>query len=149
MMIEHSLQIDAPAELVWAVICDLDSYPEWNPFVVSCSSTLGVGDPIQMWVRIFPFFAQPQRERIFEHEPGRRLCYGLSPNWFGALASRRSHNVESIAPARTHYLSHFELSGWLEPLVAALLGTRLAAGFDAMSSALKVRVEALASRRGA
>jgi uncharacterized membrane protein len=30
-VIEHALSIDAPSELVWAVISDLARYPEWNP----------------------------------------------------------------------------------------------------------------------
>jgi hypothetical protein len=143
-VIEHALSIDAPSELVWAVISDLARYPEWNPFVVSCESTLVPGDPIAMRVRIFASFAQPQRERILEHERGRWLCYGLAPSRLGALASRRSHEVVPAGAARTRYVSHFELSGWLAPLVKWLLGARLRGGFGAMSSALKARAEALA-----
>lgn len=144
-VIEHVLAIDAPAERVWAVVSDLASYPEWNPFVVSCASTLVPGDPIAMRVRIFAGFAQPQREQVLEHEPGRWLCYGLPPSWLGALASRRSHEVTPAGPALTRYVSHFELSGWLAPLVEWLLGGRLRAGFGAMSAALEARAEALAS----
>jgi hypothetical protein len=137
--IDHVLEIEAPAERVWAVIVDLDAYPAWNPFVVACQSTLVAGDPIWMRVRIFRFFVQPQRETIFEHVPGRRLRYGLAPLPLGALASDRCHEVESLGPDRTRYRSHFELRGWLAPLVRWLLGARLARGFGAMSDALAVR----------
>jgi len=145
--IDHVLSIDAPAEQVWAVISDLASYPEWNPFVVSCTSTLVPGDPIAMRVCIFARFAKAQREQILEHERGRWLCYGLPPSRLGALASRRSHEVTPAGPARTRYVSHFELSGWLAPLVKWLLGARLRTGFGAMSAALKARAEALALSR--
>ena len=144
-VIEHALTIDAPVEVVWSVIRDLARYPEWNPFVVSCASTLVPGDPIAMRVRIFARFTQPQREQILEHEPGRWLCYGLPPSRIGALASRRSHEVTSAGASHTRYVSHFALSGWLAPLVQWLLGARLRAGFGAMSAALKSRAEALAS----
>lgn len=144
--IEQEILIDAPAARVWAVVSDLASYPEWNPFVVSCRSTVVPGDPIAMRVRIFAHFAQPQREQILEHEPGRWLCYGLPPSRLGALSSRRSHEVLPADAARTRYVSHFELSGWLAPLVKWLLGSRLRAGFAAMSAALAARAEALASR---
>ena len=147
MVIEHVLEIDAPAERVWEVITDLDRYPEWNPFVVACRSSLAVGAPIEMRVRVFRSFAQPQRERIFEHVPGRRLCYGVPMRPLGALASRRCHELEPRGAARTRYVSRFELSGWLAPVVRLLLGRRLAAGFAAMSAALKARAEALRSRR--
>jgi hypothetical protein len=142
LVVEHRLQIDAPAQRVWSVISELDRYPEWNPFVVACSSTLAVGDPIRMRVRIFPGLAQPQKERILEHEPGRQLCYGVPGSALGALASRRCHEVNALTPASTQYVSRFELKGWLAPLVALLLGRRLAAGFEAMSRALQARAEA-------
>lgn len=142
LAIEHTHRIDVPAERVWAVLCDLDRYPEWNPFVVACRSTLAVGDPIEMRVRVFPWFAQPQREEIFEHLPGRRLCYGLRGGALGALRSRRCHELEAQGPAHTRYSSRFELRGWLAPLVSLLLARRLEAGFASMSRAVKRRAEA-------
>ena len=148
LVIEHDLSVDAPADRVWEVVCDLARYPEWNPFVVACASTLAVGDPIAMRVRLFSHWAQPQREQVLEHERGRWLCYGLPPSRLGALVSRRSHEVVAAGAARTRYRSHFELGGWLAPLVALLLGRRLRAGFGAMSAALKARAETLARAGG-
>lgn len=145
MTIDHVREIEAPAARVWAVIAGLDAYPEWNPFVVACRSTLRVGDPIWMRVRIFRFFTQPQRETIFEHVAGRRLRYGLAPLPLGALTSDRSHEVEALGPDRTRYRSHFELRGWLAPLVRSLLGARLAHGFGAMTDAVAVRAESQAT----
>jgi hypothetical protein len=142
LVIEHRLRIDAPAPTVWEVITRLDRYPEWNPFVVACSSSLAVGDPIRMRVRVLPGLAQPQTEQILEHEPGRRLCYGIPASALGALVSRRSHELTALTPERTEYLSRFQLDGWMAPLVSLLLGRRLAAGFEAMSLALQARAEA-------
>jgi hypothetical protein len=145
LVIEHDLSVDAPPDRVWEVVTDLARYPEWNPFVVACASTLEVGDPISMRVRLFSRWAQPQREWILEHERGRRLCYGLPRSRIGALVSRRSHEVFAGSASRARYVSHFELGGWLAPLVALLLGKRLRAGFAAMSAAIAARAEALLS----
>lgn len=144
LVIEHDLSVDAPPGRVWEVVTDLARYPEWNPFVVACASTLEVGAPIAMRVRLFSSWAQPQQERILEHERGRRLCYGLPRSRIGALVSRRSHEVSAGSSARARYVSRFELAGWLAPLVSLLLGKRLRAGFGAMSAALAARAEALA-----
>jgi hypothetical protein len=141
--ITETLEVAAPAATVWTVITDLARYPEWNPFVVACRSTLAPGSPIDMRVRVLPFVAQPQRETIFEHVPGRRLSYGLAPLPLDALASRRSHEVEPVDATRARYVSDFRLDGWLAPVVATLLGQRLGAGFAAMSAAIKARAEAL------
>ena len=142
LVIEHDLEIAASAERVWQVIVELDRYPEWNPFVVACRSSLVVGEPIDMRVRVLPWFAQPQRETILEHQPGRRLCYGVPGDALGALASRRCHEVSALGPARARYVSRFALSGWLMPVVRGLLGARLRAGFTAMSEAIQRRAEA-------
>ncbi len=143
MRLTETLEIAAPAATVWTVITDLARYPEWNPFVVACRSTLEPGSPIDMRVRVLPFVAQPQRETVFEHVPGRRLGYGLAPMPLGALASRRSHEVEALGSERARYVSDFRLDGWLAQVVATLLGRRLGAGFAAMSAAIKTRAEAL------
>jgi hypothetical protein len=143
VLIVHTLEAAAPAATVWDVVTDLARYPEWNPFVVACRSTLVPGAPIVMRVRVVPFVAQPQSETIFEHVPGRHLSYGLAGVPLGALASRRSHEVESLASDRSRYVSRFELRGWLAPPVRALLGRRLTTGFTAMSRALVARAESL------
>lgn len=141
MEITQTLEITAPAATVWSVITDLPRYPEWNPLVIACRSTLAPGSPIAMRVRVFPGFAQSQRETIFEHVPGRFLSYGVAPLPLGMLASHRSHEVTAIDATHTRYVSHFELRGWLAPVVQALLGRRLERGFAAMSAAIKARAE--------
>lgn len=143
MRLVHTVEVAAPVERVWQVIVDLDRYPEWNPFVVACRSSLRVGEPIDMRVRVVPFFAQPQRETILAHEPGRLLCYGLPKRGSGALVSRRCHELEPLGSERTRYVSRFELEGWMEPVVRTLLGRQLAGGFAAMSAAIGARVESL------
>jgi hypothetical protein len=110
---------------------------------VSCRSTLIVGDALDMRVRLFSGFTQPQRETVFEHVPCERLCYGIAGNRLGALASRRSHELEAVGAGRTRYRSHFELSGWLGPVVCGLLRPRLEHGFHAMTDALRRRAEGL------
>jgi hypothetical protein len=147
LIFKHLLEIAAPETVVWEVITDLASYPAWNPFVVACRSTLAVGDPISMRVRVLPFWAQPQREWITTHDPGRRLCYGLRGMPFGFLVSCRCHEVRSLGPQNTLYESRFELGGLLAPVVRCLLGRRLTRGFQAMSEAIRQRAEELQSGR--
>ena len=148
LVIEESVEIAAPPGLVWDVITDLARYGEWNPFVVACRSTLVPGDPIVMRVRLVPWLVQPQREIVFEHVAGVRLCYGLDGGTFGAIASRRCHELEALGSSRTRYRSRFQLAGWLAPVVRALLGHRLEHGFHAMTTAIRDRAQELGEARG-
>jgi len=144
---DHVHEIDAPAGVVWEVLTDFARYGEWNPFVIACRSTLRPGEPIDLRVKLFAK-PQEQREWVTEHTPGRSFAYGMKPFPFGALRSERSHLVEPLGEGRARYTSHFELAGWLLPVVQALLGTRLERGFAGMSAAIKDRSEQLAGRAG-
>jgi len=146
-VIAERLEIAAPAECVWEVLTDFAHYGDWNPFVVACESSLEIDAPIDMRVEIFPGIRQKQREYIFACEPGRSFTYGVRPKPLGAMQSHRSHLIE---PAGNHcvYSSHFELEGWLAPVVRSLLGRRLEAGFGAMCRGIKARSEELTGARG-
>jgi len=138
--INHTLTVNAPTETVWKVISDLDAYGEWNPFVVACDSTLEVNSPIKMQVKLVPFFAFPQKETIYSHDPSHQLSYGIRLP-FNALSSVRCHQVKTLTPGVTEYTSTFELSGWLSPLVQWMLQSRLKKGFDGMAEGLQLRSE--------
>ena len=144
--IDKTVDIDAPASIVWEVITDLAAYPQWNPFCVECQSTLKPGDPIDMRVKLAGR-PQKQREWMKEHIPGKRLAYAMKPVPAGALNSGRSHEVKSIGHDRTRYQSHFELRGWMMPLVRGLLGRRLQHGFAGMTAGIQQRAEQLWAQR--
>lgn len=127
--------IDAPAATVWAAITDLPRYGEWNPFCIECRSTLVPGDPIHMRVRLLSR-PQAQSEVIFEHLPMSHLCYGLDGGASGAIKSNRCHRIEALPDGRTRYRSHFELSGWLMPLVRLMFRKPLQRGFTGMTDGI-------------
>lgn len=143
LVIDIDVQIQAPHDLVWQVLVDLPRYPEWNPFVRNCESTLAVNDPIDMKVQIFSAFTQKQRETIMAHEPGWLLTYGIAPLPFDLLSSSRSHLVSDLGDGVTLYESRFRLGGRLSGLVDRLMGAKLRAGFEGMTQAVAERAEAL------
>jgi len=141
--IRFELNIEASAAVVWEVVSDLDRYREWNPFVIRASSTCEVGAPIMMKVQMFRGFAQAQTETITEFTPPRTISWGLVGRRRWALSSRRCQLVTPDGQLRSRYLSEFKLSGGFAPVVMAVLGGRLEAGFCAMSAAVKRRAEEL------
>ncbi|MEU7628871.1 SRPBCC domain-containing protein [Nocardia sp. NPDC049220] len=134
--------IDAPTELVWQVITDFPRYEQWNPFVSECHSSLIPGEPIDMLVHLSET-PRKQREWIRSHTPGRELTYSMKPVALGALHSLRSHTVTPLADNRSRYESHFELAGWLQPVVVALLGKNLRRGFEGMTNGIQRQAESL------
>lgn len=144
IVIDHTLEIDAPLGTVWHVLTDLKNYGEWNPFVIACESSLQPGAAIYMQVKVLAK-AQPQKETIFEHAPQRLLSYGVNLP-LGLLKSYRVHELEMLNAKRTLYRSRFKLEGWLSPLVAMTLEKNLRRGFAEMSAELKARAEMLSDK---
>ncbi|MFI9509857.1 SRPBCC family protein [Nocardia sp. NPDC052566] len=135
-VIDASFEIDVPAEVVWQVITDLPRYGEWNTFCSECRSTLVPGEPIDMLVHLGSS-PRRQREWIRTHTPGQEFSYAMKPVPLGALRSLRRHRVTPLGPNRTRYESHFEIAGWLQPVVTGLLGTTLRRGFAAMTTGIE------------
>jgi len=46
--VSQMVEINAPAKVVWDVICDMPRYNEWNPFCVRAVSTLEMGAAVEM-----------------------------------------------------------------------------------------------------
>ncbi|MFI1916687.1 SRPBCC family protein [Nocardia sp. NPDC020380] len=145
IVIDYSVEIEAPAELVWQVLTDVDNYGEWNPFVPECKTTLEPGSPIDMQVRLGGPKPRAQQEFIRTHTPGKEFSYAMKPMPLGLLRSERSHTVTPLGDGRARYDSHFQLEGPLSPVVGGLMGAALRKGFQGMTDGVKERSETLAT----
>ena len=143
-----SVDIQAPARDVWAVLVDFARYPEWNPFTPDVEAELAVGAPVRLRVRM-PGRRQLHRvEQINRVEPDRALCWGMHMGHRALLCANRWQLLEPMG-AGTRYTSVDRFSGLLVPLVMALYGRPMQLGFQQMADALKVRVEGTLPAGGA
>jgi hypothetical protein len=139
--LETSIDIDAPPEAVWAVLADLPSYPDWNPFIRAAKGTLAPGERLDVEI-------QPERGRamrfkptVITAEPGREL------RWLGKLLVRGIFDGEhrfTIEPAGhgTRLVQAERFTGVLVPFLAKRLRRGTLPGFVLMNEALRARVAA-------
>lgn len=143
-----SADIDAPPELVWSVLVDLERYPEWNPFTIAARSTLREGAPVDMRVRMSRLDrVLSQREHVREVVPNRRLRWGMKILAPSILSGERDQRLEPLSDGRTRYVTEDVISGLLAPLVSAIFGPSIQAGFTAMAEALAREAEKRDARR--
>ncbi|WP_276254226.1 SRPBCC domain-containing protein [Halomontanus rarus] len=139
--IERFVEIDAPPAVVWRILLEFDSYPEWNPFVTAIEGTPIEGEALR--VRIEP---PDSRGMTFEPEivavePTERFA------WLGRLGvpfvfdGYHEFHLEPIGEegARTRLLQRETFRGALVPILLDRGSIR--AGFDAMNAAIKARAE--------
>jgi hypothetical protein len=144
LVIVHELEIEASSDTVWQVITNFSRYAQWNPFIVGCNCELQVGNTIEMKVSMIEGWKPlTQTEYISEVNPGKRFSYVSPKRPTFLLRSCRSHTLTALNSGNTLYQSHFELQGWLKPLIKLFVGKSLQRGFDGMSEAIGRRSEQL------
>lgn len=133
--------IDAPPADVWAVLVDVAGYGEWNPFTPVATTTLEVGAPIDMRVKMDGLgITVSQRETIRAVDPGARLVWGMEM-MLGMVRAERTQTLTALPDGRTRYRTEDVIEGPLEPLVGLLMGGSIQRGFEGVARELKRRVE--------
>lgn len=139
------IAIEAPDEVVWDVLVDLDRYPEWNPFVVESIGRVEVGERLVNRLQPPGGKAMTFKPTVSEVVPNRSF------EWLGRLGvpglfdGRHRFELRPTASGGTTLVHTEQFDGVLVRLMRSSLDTRTAAGFEAMNEALKTRAEARAA----
>ena len=85
------VDIAAPAQQVWDILCDMPRYGEWNPFCVRAESTLEMGAPVHMTLVNYavPGTLIPNCEYICAFEPGHLISWEMKHSAAWPYAARR------------------------------------------------------------
>jgi hypothetical protein len=140
-LIEHSVAIAAPAEVVWEFIAELEGWKRWNPLYIGARGPLEIGATITMTVAIPG--SKPARFQS--------TIVGLAANeWLeyraqalgGLLRGTRYVTIARSGPESCVVANGEIMGGLLGPLVARRAGDRVQLGLQLMSEALQKVAEA-------
>lgn len=137
----EKIHINAPIERVWAILLDLPRYSQWNPFTYRVDSTLVVGDPVDLYVRMRKRGERVQREYVRTVEAPTTLSWGMTMGHAVLLTALREQTLERIDAKTCSYQTTDAFSGALTPLVTYLFGEDIEEGFNAVARALKAHAE--------
>lgn len=141
--IETSIEIDAPAALVWAVLVDFDAYFEWNPFLLGVQGSTIPGQRLRVSIRPPGSASMSFKPRVLAVTGGREL------RWLGRFVvpglfdGEHYFRLEPTGPARVEFIQGETFSGLLVGLAKDSLLTSTRVGFEEMNRALKRRAESL------
>jgi hypothetical protein len=137
-VVSASIEIEASPLDVWAVLVDLDRYPEWNPLFREASGRVAVGNRITL--KSVPPGGRPMtvRPKIVSAEPGVELRWAASlPGLIGG-----EHTFALAAhDGGTRLVQSESYRGLLVPFSGPALA-RAETGFQSLNEALKKRAEA-------
>lgn len=137
------VEIDAPAEVAWQVLTDLEAYPEWNPFTVRARSSLVVGEPVHLYIPMGKAGKLMKQSFVLEvFDPPQKLAWRL-PKLIHkkVMTAYREQTIESLGPDRCTYTTADTFEGWLAGRVFKSRGDWVRRNFVELAAALKVRAE--------
>lgn len=139
-----SVDVDAPAPVLWDVLTDFDAYPEWNRHS-RVSGTLAPGERLRVApgpdAGRMPTFTPT----VVEVDEGRAFA------WLGHLYVRglfdgeHSFAVEALEDGRSRLTQSERFSGVLAGPLLRFVGDDTESTFEAINEAARVRAEALAT----
>lgn len=138
--IKSSVDIGAPIERVWGTVTDFNSYPEWNPFIVSMPGEAKVGSTLKVRTAVAGRGETNFTSKIVELEPNKRiLMQGTIKK--GMLTDDHLFTFESLGPQKTRFFQSVAFKGFLTSFVGGTIKDSQK-GLEGMNLALKARCEA-------
>lgn len=139
--IRSAIEIHAPVEVVWQVLTDFASYPDWNPLIRRLHGRPKVGQRVTILVKPPGGRGLAFAPVVLAWRPPHEL------RWRSTLISRRlfsgehGFRLEPIADDRVRFVQDETFRGALVPLYSRfrLPATRI--GFEEMNQRLRERAE--------
>ena len=140
--LKTEIEINAPADRVWAILTDLGRFAEWNPFIPEAEGEVKEGARLR--VRIAPpggkaMTFTPTVTLVEPEQAFRWLGRLFLP---GLFDGEHIYEITPLADDRVRFVQREEFRGVLVPLFWKNLDTQTRQGFEEMNAALKQRAEA-------
>jgi hypothetical protein len=134
-----TIQIDAPPMTVWAILTDLNSYPDWNPLFREASGQIAVGSRITLRT-VHPANGRLMtvKPKITVADPGAELRWTSSLP--GIISGEHSFTLAQ-AGGGTRLVQAETFRGLLVPLSGRTFA-RSDVSFKGLNEAIKKRAEA-------
>jgi hypothetical protein len=143
--VSETVDIAAPARVVWQVLCDMPRYNEWNPFCIRAVSTLEMGAAVDMTLVNYaaPGTLVPNCEYICALEPERLISWEMKYSDAWPYPARRDQVIEPTGANSCRYFSTDAFLGANGIHVFRFAGPWIKCAFDDSANALKARAETL------
>jgi hypothetical protein len=139
-IIEHTVDIQAPAATVWQMVTDTDRYADWNPFMPRLSGRLAPGERLTLTVRPGTR-TMTFRPTVLAFEDGTLIRWRGRLGMPGLFDGEHELRLEPSSDGGTRFVQRETFTGLLVPMMPRVLDDT-ATGFAAMNTALRDRAVA-------
>ena len=146
-LLSSEIMIDAPSEVVWQVLVDFDSYPDWNPVEIEASGEPFVGAPFEHTGKLPGRNPRTFNAKIIAATPPRALAWKGRIMVPGLFDVRHHFEIDPLGDDRSRLRQFEHFSGVLVPFMRGVLRDTQAA-FELANAAIKQRAESQLEDRG-
>jgi hypothetical protein len=140
LTIQEQTIVNASSDTVFNVITKLETYKEWNPWIVEASGIPDEGQLIEVKVKMGAKIISAQH-RILVSKPNIEFRW-CDVGWFTRLAyGERARFIKPLANGGVEYRVDLTVTGFLWWFVKLVYGKSMEAGLKAETNALKERAE--------
>lgn len=139
--VHSSVDIDAPAALVWAILTDFPVYERWNPFIRAILGRPDDGNGLQVILQRNGHPLTSRRATLTYLSAPRELRWRQRRSVAGLFATERRFRIESLAAGGVRFHQSEQIRGLLASLLGQGLQRTTEEDFHAMNHALKKRAE--------
>ena len=136
--------IDAPIEVAWQILTDVEHYAEWNPFTPKIETDFQIGSSVHLEVHLGVLKLQ-ETETLEVFEPPNRLAWSQDKFRLGSIAcvtALREQRLTKLSEQQCSYKCVDSMDGPLTPLVKLMFDKTLRSGFTSVGVGLKQYAEA-------
>ena len=134
---QATAQIAASAKSIWAILTDIDRWPEWNTTIDKIAGSISSGGRVTVHAKASPGRAFPLQ--VTEFDPPRRMVWtGGMP--LGLFKGQRTYTLTPKGDNVTEFSMREEFSGLMAPLITRSIPD-LQPSFDEFAACLKARAE--------
>ncbi|MCB1180053.1 MAG: SRPBCC domain-containing protein [Leptospiraceae bacterium] len=139
--IQTEIIINAPKKIIWDILTDFPSYPEWNPFLIQVIGEASPGSPV-FFIAKSGFIFIPILANILEFENGSKFSWGgPGIEWAkGLISAEHFFKIEEISERECIFHNNETMDGIIADTIWPLIqNTELS--YVEMNYALKKRAE--------
>lgn len=145
--VEHRIGVQAPAEVIWDILYDVDHWGEWNPLYVKAAGQIRIGSQLDLTMVLGEGQPSEIHPVILEWVPNDQIHWRLK-TMGGLVSTTRFLEIEVLDTASCIFSNGEIFGGLLGPTVAKRAGRKIYRAFAAMDEALKERAEAVWRAQG-
>lgn len=144
--VEHRIGVQAPAEIVWEVVSEFETWHHWNPLYRKAEGQMKIGTALVLEQHLPgepPRVIQPVVQDWVPYEQ----LHWRSTRMGGFVTAIRYLEIENMGPANSTFSNGELFMGMLLRFVGREERRKLKAAFAAMGEAVRDRAESLWSER--